>query len=75
MSVDAIESMLELNAMQALPKAFSGEERNWYRGLALIKGKVIPVVRPEAFLSKAEVALIEASLRSREAGARAVAGA
>ena len=74
-SVDAIESMLELNAMQALPKAFSGEERNWYRGLALIKGKVIPVVRPEAFLSKAEVALIEASLRSREAGARAVAGA
>ena len=74
-TVNAIDCMLELNAMQALPRAFSGEERDWYRGLALINGRVIPVVRPEAFLSKAEVILIEASLRGREAGARAVAGA
>jgi len=61
--VDAIDRMVELNALQALPRAFSGEERNWYRGLALLEGRVIPVVRPEAFLSKAEVALIEASIR------------
>jgi chemotaxis signal transduction protein len=61
--VDAIDSMIELHSMQALPRAFSGEERNWYRGLALVKGKVIPIVRPEAFLSRSEVALIEALLR------------
>ena len=71
-AVDAIDSMLELNALQALPRAFSGEERNWYRGLALVKGRVIPVVRPEAFLSRAEVALIDASVRGHEA-ARSVA--
>ena len=61
--VDAIDCMLELHSMQPLPKAFAGEECKWYRGLALVKGKVIPVVRPEAFLSRPEVALIEASLR------------
>lgn len=69
-TVDAIDCMLEMNSMQALPKAFSGEERTWYRGLALVKGRVVPVVRPEAFLSKADVALIEASIRGREAAAR-----
>lgn len=61
--VDAIDCMLELSSLQALPRPFSGEERNWYRGLAVVDGKVIPVVRPEAFLSKAEVVLIEASMR------------
>lgn len=74
-TVDAIDCMLELNAIQALPRAFSGEERNWYRGLALVKGRVIPVVRPEAFLSKAEVALIEATMQGREASGRMAARA
>jgi chemotaxis signal transduction protein len=75
LAVDAIDCMLELNSIQALPRAFSGEERNWYRGLALVEGRVIPVVRPESFLSKAEVTLIEASVRGREAGGRTVARA
>jgi len=35
---------------------------------------VIPVVRPESFLNSADVALIEASLRGREAAARLGAG-
>lgn len=73
--VDAIDCMVELNSMQALPRAFSGEERNWYRGLAVVKGRVIPVVRPESFLSSTDVAFIEASLRVGEAGARSGAGA
>lgn len=73
--VDAIDCMLELNSMQALPRAFSGEERNWYRGLAVVKGKVIPVVRPESFLSRTDVAFIEASLRVGEAGSQLGAGA
>ena len=70
-AADAIDSMLELYAIQALPRAFSGEERNWYRGLAVVNGKVIPVVRPEAFLSKADVTLLEASRRSGEIAAQA----
>jgi hypothetical protein len=71
-SVDGIEGMRDVHSIQALPTAFSGEEREWYRGLALIKGKVVPVVRPEAFLSKAQTTLLSAWLRTTRA-ARGVA--
>jgi chemotaxis signal transduction protein len=67
--VDGIDSILELHTIQALPRAFSGEERNWYRGLALVNGKVVPVVKPEAFLSKTDVVLLQASMRSSAAAA------
>jgi chemotaxis signal transduction protein len=63
-SVDSIERMQEIHAIHELPEAFSGEERNWYRGLTLIKGQVVPVVRAESFLSKSEATLLAASLRS-----------
>lgn len=66
--VDAIERMQEIDSIQALPAAFRGEERNWYRGLIVVKGRVIPVVRPEAFLTKAEAVLLQATLRGSEAG-------
>ena len=66
--VDAIERMQEIDSIQALPAAFRGEERNWYRGLTVVKGRVIPVVRPEAFLTKAEAVLLQATLRGSEAG-------
>jgi chemotaxis signal transduction protein len=66
--VDAIEGMREIRLMQALPVAFVGEERDWYRGLTVIKGKVIPVVKPEAFLSKAEATLLNASIESAMKG-------
>jgi chemotaxis signal transduction protein len=64
--VDAIDRMQEIHSIQALPEGFSGEERNWYRGLTLLKGSVVPVIRPEAFLTKAEVTLLNALKRSRE---------
>jgi len=64
--VDGIDHMQEIYSIQALPEAFSGEERRWYRGLTLIKGKVVPVVRPEAFLTKAEATLLNASMRTGE---------
>src|SRR5712671_3017874 len=32
-SVDGIEGMRDMHSIQALPTAFSGEEREWYRGL------------------------------------------
>lgn len=66
-SVDGIEGMQDMHSMQALPTAFSGEEREWYRGLALIKGKVVPVVRPEAFLNRAQTTLLSAWLRTTKA--------
>jgi chemotaxis signal transduction protein len=60
--VDGIDHMQEISWIDALPLAFAGEERNWYRGLAIIKGKVVPVVRPECFLSKAEASVLTATL-------------
>lgn len=60
-AVGSIDGMQEIYAIHKLPSAFMGEERNWYRGLALIQGRVVPVVRPEAFLSKAEAVLLAAA--------------
>jgi chemotaxis signal transduction protein len=71
--VDAIDRMQEIQSIHELPAAFGGDERNWYRGLTLIKGKVVPVVHPESFLSKAEVTLLSVLLRGkRSAEAAAV---
>jgi chemotaxis signal transduction protein len=61
LAVESIDGMKEIYAIHKLPVAFTGEERNWYRGLTLIEGRVVPVVRPEAFLSKAETALLAAA--------------
>ena len=71
--VDAIDRMHEIHSIHALPEAFVGEERTWYRGLTLIKGKVVPVVHPELFLTKAEIALLKVSVQdSQRVKARAV---
>ncbi|HET9744038.1 MAG TPA: chemotaxis protein CheW [Terriglobales bacterium] len=58
--VDGIEQMHEIETIHALPLAFAGEERRWYRGIALIRGRVVPVVSVEAFLTRAEAALLSA---------------
>jgi chemotaxis signal transduction protein len=52
--VDSTDRMTDISALHALPRAFTGEERAWYRGLAVVGGEVVPVVNPSAFLSKAE---------------------
>jgi chemotaxis signal transduction protein len=57
--VDAIDRMTEISTLYSLPRAFHGEERVWYRGLALLNDQVIPVVSPAAFLSKAELDLVQ----------------
>lgn len=61
LAVESIDGMKEIYAIHKLPVAFTGEERNWYRGLTLIEARVVPVVRAEAFLSKAETALLAAA--------------
>ena len=62
--VDGIERMEELSAIHALPKAFRGEERNWYRGLAYIEDNVIPVVSPSGFLTAAEFETLDAAAKA-----------
>jgi hypothetical protein len=55
-----------LNAVHALPKAFRGEERNWYRGLAYIEDNVIPMVNPAGFLTAAEFEKLDAAAKAVE---------
>jgi chemotaxis signal transduction protein len=65
LAVDSIERMLTLSRILPLPCAFSGEERLWYRGLAVVDGNVIPVVDPAAILSEAEMMVLDASMETR----------
>lgn len=70
--VDAIDRMTEIGAVHPLPKAFSGEERDWYRGLAILKEDVVPVVNAGAFLTRAESTVLRASLEKQVAKGVAV---
>lgn len=58
--VDGIDRMAQLAAIHPLPLAFTGEERRWYRGIAVHGKNVIPVVNEESFLSRAEAATLAA---------------
>ncbi|HSA93551.1 MAG TPA: chemotaxis protein CheW [Terriglobales bacterium] len=60
--VAGVDRMTEIVSVRALPRAFRGEERRWYRGLALVGDQVVPVVNPEAFLSRAEQMVLGAAL-------------
>jgi len=57
--VDKIERMAEISAVRALPRAFDGEERRWYRGLAYVDDHVIPVIQPAGFLTHEEFQLLD----------------
>ena len=57
--VDGIEKMTTMTRLQALPQAFCQEERNWYRGLTALDQNVVPVVRPEGFLTAEEMTLLD----------------
>jgi hypothetical protein len=48
-AIDRIEGVTELREMVALPRAFHGPERRWYRGLVLLEGKILPVVNAAVF--------------------------
>jgi hypothetical protein len=63
--VDSIDRMAEIAAVKPLPRAFHGDERCWYRGLALIGERAVPVVDPAAFLSKPDLAMLRAGALRR----------
>jgi len=58
--VDSTDRMTEISVLHALPLAFTGEERTWYRGIAILNGEVVPVVNPSSFLSRGEAAVLRA---------------
>jgi chemotaxis signal transduction protein len=71
--IDGIEKMTTMTRLQALPKAFCHEERQWYRGLTSLEQTVVPVVEPAGFLTPEEMALLDAALppdETPEAGAK-----
>ena len=72
LTADSIDRMAEITALHSLPLAFQGEERKWYRGLALIGEDVVPVMNPAALLSKTEIVKLEAALPKPEAAAQVV---
>jgi chemotaxis signal transduction protein len=61
--IDGIEKMATMTRLQALPQAFCNEERNWYRGVTALDQNVVPVVKPEGFLTFDEIVLLEQSLK------------
>lgn len=60
--VDSIEKMTAMTRLQALPLSFCHEERQWYRGITALDQTVVPVVRPEGFLSDDELMTLDAAL-------------
>jgi chemotaxis signal transduction protein len=73
--IDGIEKMTSMTQLQALPLAFSHEERRWYRGLTALDQTVVPVVNPDGFLSAEEVQLLDMTLAQRaEAAAKITEG-
>ena len=61
--VDRIEEMAEIPAVFNLPRAFTGDERRWYRGLAYVNDHVIPVINPAGFISDSEFRLLDSATR------------
>jgi hypothetical protein len=60
--IDGIDKMTTMTRLQALPLSFCHEERQWYRGLTALDQSIVPVVKPEGFLSPEELALLDAAL-------------
>ena len=52
--IGAVDRMHDIRELFPLPYALRGEERRWYRGLALIDGQITPVLDPAAFLPPRE---------------------
>jgi chemotaxis signal transduction protein len=61
--IDRIERMAEISGVHPLPLAFSGDERRWYRGLAQVDDLVIPVIRPDGFLTEEEFRTLDLAVQ------------
>jgi len=70
--VDGIEKMTTMTRLQALPQAFCNDERDWYRGVTAIDQTVVPVVKPEGFLTPDELFLLDSSLQPKASDSAAL---
>ena len=61
---DSIQNMSEIHELYPLPAAFQCEEREWYRGLAYLQDRVIPIVNPNGFLTAEELRRLDATSQS-----------
>lgn len=64
--IDGIDKMTTMTYLQALPQTFCREEREWYRGLTALDQTVVPVVKPEGFLTVQELTLLDGVLRAEQ---------
>ena len=75
--VDESNEWRKFRRCTRLPRAFSGEERAWYRGLAYLDDRVIPVIQPGGFLDARRIQRLDraaraaASLREMEGAVQA----
>jgi chemotaxis signal transduction protein len=60
--VDSTDRIMEISWLHGLPRAFTHEERGWYRGLAVVNNSVVPVVNHNAFLNRAELEILRDGL-------------
>ncbi|HVB87590.1 MAG TPA: chemotaxis protein CheW [Candidatus Dormibacteraeota bacterium] len=62
--IDRIERMAEISSLYALPLAFAGDERRWYRGLAKVDDMILPVIEPGGFLTDEEFRTLDLALQA-----------
>lgn len=60
--VDGIVRMTEIAKVLPLPQSFQGDERNWYQGLTLVDGVVVPLVNPATLLSDFDMLALEQAI-------------
>ncbi len=65
--VDKIERMTDIAAPVALPLAFQGEERRWYRGLTYTDDVIVPVVDPAGFLTRHDLRALDEAMHAAHA--------
>ena len=62
--VDRIDRMTEISFTHQLPRAFTGAECEWYRGLTYVEDRVIPVVAPGGFLTEEEIQRLDSAVKT-----------
>jgi len=66
-AIGRIEGMAELREIVALPPAFHGQERSWYRGLGMVRQQIMPVVNAGVFAERAGALSPEAAATAERA--------
>jgi len=66
--IDRIERMDSLSAIYALPRAFQGDERRWFLGLALFDDGAVPMLNPRGLLTTEQMERLDARLTASLSG-------